>query len=81
MTEAELTQLLIADCPGARVPCSRYGATTEECAPIAARVALIVARETSCALDYELAEHMMGLVVNDHDDIAHMLDNYELAPD
>lgn len=59
-----------------RVPCSRYGTTSAECAPVAYRVAYLVARESGEALTEETLEHTMGLVVNDHDDIAYMVRTY-----
>jgi hypothetical protein len=66
---------LLEDDPGAAVPCSRYGRTTEECAPIAAAVAVIVAMETE-GDTIDCAEHVMGLVVNDHEDPERMLRDY-----
>lgn len=59
-----------------RVPCSRYGSRTADCAPIAWRVAYLVARETGSPITYAALEHAMGLVVNDHDDVAYMVRNY-----
>jgi hypothetical protein len=54
-------------------PCSRYGRTTADIAPIAARVSRIIASETGEPWDCGLAEYVMGLAVNDHDDIEHLL--------
>lgn len=61
-----------------RVPCSRYGADTEECAPVAWRLAYLLAREglggepvTEEGLDYA-----MSLVVNDHDDVRYIINEY-----
>lgn len=53
--------------PG-RVPCSRYGHNSESCAPVALATADIVADATGQPVTYELLDHMMSLVVNDHDD-------------
>lgn len=57
----------------ARVPCSRYGRDTEDCAPVAWRVAYLVAREQGEPVTREALDHAMGLVVNDHDDVAYMV--------
>lgn len=54
---------------GLRVPCSRYGATTEECAPVAVAAAFAYVHEVSDELTPETLDLFMGLVVNDHDDI------------
>ena len=70
---AAITAALIAGNEGLRVPCSRYGSTTEACAPIAAAVSVILAGETGEDTD---PEYVMGLVVNDHDDPAYLLMNY-----
>jgi hypothetical protein len=60
-----------------RVPCSRYGHDTETCAPVAWRLAVTLAYETGEPLTLETLDYCMGLVVNDHDDVAYMLENYE----
>ena len=61
--------------PG-RVPCSRYGWNTESCAPIAAACAVIMQGETAEPSTYASLDHMMGLVVNDHEDPAYLMANY-----
>lgn len=58
------------------VLCSRYGRTTFECSPVAWRVAYLVARETGYQITENDLEHTMGLVVNDHDDVAYMVRTY-----
>lgn len=58
------------------VPCSRYGRNTADCAPVAWRVAFLVARETGEAITEESLDYCMGLVVNDHDDVAYMVNTY-----
>ncbi len=58
------------------VPCSRYGWDTKSCAPVAWRLAYIVARETGTPINEEALEYCMGLVVNNHDDVAYMIRNY-----
>ena len=55
------------------VPGSRYGDDTESCAPVAARVAVILNHETG---EEEDPEYVMGLVVNDHPDPAELLLSY-----
>ncbi len=59
-----------------RVPCSRYGWDTASCAPVAWRLAYILARETGEDLTYDILDYCMGLVVNDHDDVAYMIKTY-----
>ena len=59
-----------------RVPCSRYGRTSRECAPTAWRVAYLVARDTGEAITRDKLDHAMGLVVNDHDDVSYMIRTY-----
>jgi hypothetical protein len=58
------------------VPCSRYGRDTAECAPIAWQAARLTARESGDPVYRELLDFTMGLVVNDHDDIAYMVNTY-----
>ncbi len=52
-----------------RVPCSRYGRNTEECAPVAWRVAYLCAKEQGEPITREALDHAMSMVVNDHDDV------------
>lgn len=59
-----------------RVPCSRYGSSTYECSPVAWTVARILERETGEPMTLDALDHQMGLVVNDHDDVAYLLANY-----
>jgi hypothetical protein len=59
-----------------RVPCSRYGSWTSDVAPVAWRVAFLVARECGEAITHERLDHAMGLVVNDSDDVAYMVRTY-----
>lgn len=67
---------LVGDSPNALVPCSRYGRTGEECAPVAWRLAYLVARETGEPITTDSLDHAMSLVVNDHDDVAYMVRTY-----
>ena len=55
---------------------SQYGRTSEECAPVAWRLAYLVARETGEEVDLDGLDHAMGLVVNDHEDVAYMIREY-----
>lgn len=55
------------------VPCSRWGRSTSECAPVALDLALIVLDANGGDLDEELLDSMMGLVVNDHDDVVDLI--------
>lgn len=58
------------------VPCSRYGRTSAECAPVAYRVAAIISEEVGEPITLDDLDHAMSLVVNDHDDPAYTLANY-----
>jgi hypothetical protein len=75
MTDAEAIAYLTQDT--GRVPCSRYGTDSVDCAPVAVLVARILERETG---DHELStddlEYAMGLVVNDHDDVEYLIREY-----
>lgn len=59
-----------------RVPCSRYGHTSADCAAAAWRAAYLVARETGEEVTTDSLDHMMGLVVNDSDDPAYIVRQY-----
>jgi hypothetical protein len=59
-----------------RVPCSRYGRNTADCAPVAWRVAYLVARDSGELVTEAGLDHAMSLVVNDHDDVAYMVNSY-----
>jgi hypothetical protein len=56
-----------------QVPCSRYGRTSRDCAPVAWRVAYLLARETGEPITRDRLDHAVGLVVNDHDDVSYMI--------
>ena len=56
-----------------RVPCSRYGTTSRDCAEVAWRLAWVLSRETGEVLTEEDLNYAMGLVVNDHDDVAYII--------
>jgi hypothetical protein len=80
LTYSEGIALLTQD-TGA-VPCSRYGRNSEDCAPVAWRLCEIVADSNGEPIDADELEHAMGLVVNDHDDVAGLiLDNTHVATD
>lgn len=60
-----------------RVPCSRYGRWSSDCAQVAWRVAYLVARETGgMPVTHNDLDHAMGLVVNDHDDVSYLVRTY-----
>ena len=57
-------------------PVSRYGRDGRACAPVAVAVAVILGGETGEPVTRETLEYVMGLVVNDHDDVGYMLKSY-----
>jgi hypothetical protein len=61
---------------GGRVPCSRYGSRSEDCAPVAYAATVILAGETGGEVDADSLDYMMGLVVNDHGDPDYLIRNY-----
>lgn len=67
---------LVRDGGHLAAPCSRYGRNSEECAPVAWRLAYLMARETGEPITYYGLEHDMGLVVNDSDEVAYLVRNY-----
>jgi hypothetical protein len=70
---AEAVEYLMAE-GNFGVPCSRYGRDTLECAPIAWQVAGAWADESGHDdVTGDDLEYFMGLVVNDHDDVAYLL--------
>lgn len=76
MTRDEAIAYLTKDGPGLRVPCSRYGRTSAECAPFAWKAALIVASECGESVEEKDLDYAMYLAVNDHDDIEYLLTEY-----
>src|SRR5215211_8528361 len=56
-----------------RVPCSRYGFDSESCAPVAWELAAVVADSTGEPIDADALDYAIGLVVNDHDDVAALI--------
>jgi len=59
-----------------RVPCSRYGWDSESCAPVAWAAFVILRAETGEGDTLEALDNVMGLVVNDHDDVDYLIRNY-----
>ena len=55
---------------------SRYGRTSADCAPVAWRLASLFARETFEPMSLDLLDRAMGLVVNEHPDVAYFVRNY-----
>lgn len=58
------------------VPCSRYGKDGADCAPVAWRLAYLLARETGEPITAAALDCAMRLVVNDHDDVAYVIRTY-----
>lgn len=76
MTKREGIAHLMAD-GNLSVPCSRYGRDTADCAPVAWRVAYLVNRETGAGpVTSGQLDDAMSLVVNDHDDVAYLVNAY-----
>lgn len=74
-----------ADCPTCdgtndagwlRTPGSRYGSTSAECATVAYQLAEKISEETGETISYDSLDHAMSLVVNDHDDVAELLQRW-----
>lgn len=75
MTNEQATAYLLRDGNGA-TPVSRYGRDTAECAPVAVAAARILAQVLGEPLTPETLDFTMGLVVNDSDDPAYLIDAY-----
>ena len=54
----------------------RYGPTTADAAPVAWRLAYLIARETGEPVTVADLDYAMYLVVNEHDDVAHFVRSY-----
>jgi hypothetical protein len=76
VTKDEAIEYLTKDGPGLRVPCSRYGRTSAECAPVAYHAAMIVARECGDEVIEQDLDYAMYCVVNNLDDIQNLFDEY-----
>lgn len=74
MTRTEAIAYLTAD--NGRVPCSRYGYDSESCAPVAWRVAELIADANGEPITADDLDFVMDLVVNDHDDPEYILREY-----
>lgn len=72
---AEGITYLTADNPSAAC-FSRYGRTSQDCAPVAWRLAYLVAREQGEPITFDDLDYAMGLVVNSHDDVAYIIGAY-----
>lgn len=64
------TDRVLALDDGTRVPCSRYGSTSYDCAVVAVTVDAIIDAETGEESTDESRDYVMGLAVNDADDVA-----------
>ena len=56
------------------VPCSRYGRTSAEVAPFAWAAAVCYSRATGELISDEQLDFIMGLAVNDHDDVQYLIE-------
>jgi hypothetical protein len=74
-TRAEGIEYLTADQPHARC-FSRYGSTSIECAPVAWRLAYLVADAQGEPITFDALDHSMGLVVNGHEDVTYTIREY-----
>jgi hypothetical protein len=54
----------------------RYGSTSGDCAPVAWRLAYLMARESGEDITKESLEHAMGMVVNESDSVAYIIREY-----
>jgi hypothetical protein len=81
LTREEGIAFLVKDGPHLATPGSRYGRDAEDCAPVAWRVAEIIADETGEPITEDGLDYVMGLVVNDHDDPEYMLREHGTAAD
>lgn len=72
LSESDATAYLLRD-GNLHVPCSRYGHDTTTCAHVAYRLANYIASEQGEPLTLDDVDYAMGLVVNDHDDVAALL--------
>ena len=59
-----------------RVPCSRYGGTSAECAEVTWRFNYLVTKERGDPVNRDNLDLAMGLVVNDHEDVAYVIRTY-----
>jgi hypothetical protein len=87
MTREAGIAFLVKDGPHLGTPGSRYGRDAEDCAPVAWRVAEIVADASGEPITEDDLDYAMGLVVNDSVDVESLLrehgtpEDLELLPD
>ena len=55
---------------------SSHGSTSADCAPVAWRLAYILARDSGEPLTFDDLDYCMGLVVNDRDDVRYIIGRY-----
>lgn len=55
---------------------SDYGRTTAQCAPVAWRLAYLLARESGEPITSDVLDHTMTMVVNEHEDVAYIVRTY-----
>lgn len=57
---------------------SRYGSRTYDCAVVAYRACANLKYHNGDEINRDSLDRMMGLVVNGHDDVAHILSEYKI---
>lgn len=76
MNHSDAIEFLMRD-GNLRVSCSRYGSDTEDCAEVAWKAFLAYLEAAPLeGSESDLLDYLMGLVVNDHDDIEYLIANY-----
>jgi hypothetical protein len=74
MTDKQALEYLTRD--GGRIPCSPWGTSSEEAAPVALVLARIMDGEDAGRMGPDLLDEMMSLVVNAADDVPYLIANY-----
>ena len=74
-TETEMREHLLAD-GNLRVPASRYGSDTVNCAEVAIVVERVLSAETGEPTTAASLDYAMSMVVNDRDDVEELLRDY-----
>ena len=79
LTEEESLAYLTAPESSGKVPCSRYGRDSDECAPVAIELARIYGDNDGAGFSIDRLDSCMGWVVNDNDGVASLLNEYASA--
>lgn len=75
MTKEEAIKFLTKD-GNLKVPCSRYGHDSESCAEVAWAAEVIYCQVAPDEMTFDSLDRMMGLVVNNHDDVEYIIRSY-----